>query len=88
MTLIDALRARELKALRSAIAADPKGARSARAVGEAGRQGWREGFELLLKAGADLNASFRNYRPLHSLLQEEPHAASGKPSPDERVSWP
>jgi hypothetical protein len=36
---------------------------------------------LLKKAGADLNASWRNYRPLHNLLQSEPHAAAGKPAP-------
>lgn len=36
---------------------------------------------LLKKAGADLNASWRNYRALHALLQEEPHAAAGKPTP-------
>ena len=35
----------------------------------------------LKKAGADLNASWRNYRALHALLQEEPHAAAGKPAP-------
>jgi ankyrin repeat protein len=36
---------------------------------------------LLLQAGADLNASWRNYRPIHALLQEEPHAVAGKPAP-------
>jgi ankyrin repeat protein len=85
VTLIDALRSRDIEALRTALAADPKGARGARAVGEAGRLAWREAFELLLAAGADLNAVYRNYRPLHALLQEEAHAASGKPS-EERLS--
>jgi ankyrin repeat protein len=36
---------------------------------------------LLKAAGADLNAAWRNYRPLHNLLQEDPHAAAGKPAP-------
>src|SRR5208337_2185789 len=36
---------------------------------------------LLKKAGADLNAKWRNYRALHTLLQEESHAAAGKPAP-------
>jgi Ankyrin repeats (many copies)/Ankyrin repeat len=80
VTLIDALRSRDLKALRAAIAADAKGAGGARAVGEAGRLAWREAFELLFAAGGDLNALYRNYRPLHALLQEEAHAASGQPS--------
>jgi ankyrin repeat protein len=35
----------------------------------------------LKKAGADLNAVWRNYRPLHNLLQEGAHAVAGKPSP-------
>ena len=74
-----------MKAVRAAIAADPKAARSARAVGEAGRLAWREAFELLVAAGADLNAPYRNYRPLHALLQEDAHAASATPAP-ERVA--
>lgn len=41
---------------------------------EAARLGWTEALELLLKQGADLNASWRNYRPLHSVIQEEPHS--------------
>ena len=35
---------------------------------------------LLHQNGADLNATWRGYRPLHALLQEEPHAAAGKPT--------
>jgi ankyrin repeat protein len=42
----------------------------------------RTALELLRKAGADLNAIHRNYRPLHNLLQTDPHQAAGKPSPD------
>jgi ankyrin repeat protein len=80
MDLIQAIRNRDAKAVRQAIASDPKAARGARAIGEAGRAAFREALELLVAAGADLNASYRNYRPLHSLLQEDPHAAGGKPS--------
>ncbi|MBM3727915.1 MAG: hypothetical protein FJW40_21130 [Acidobacteria bacterium] len=32
------------------------------------------GLKLLVAAGGDLNASFRNYRPIHALIQEKPHA--------------
>src|SRR2546421_3368741 len=78
--LIEAIRSGDLKAVRAAIAADPKGARGARAVGAAGGRAFQGALELLVKAGADLNAAFRNYRPLHALLQEDPHAAGGKPS--------
>jgi ankyrin repeat protein len=37
-------------------------------------------LEALLKQGGDLNASYRNYRPLHALIQEKPHETGGKPS--------
>jgi ankyrin repeat protein len=80
--LIQALKAHDLKAVRQAIAADPKSAKSARAMGEAGRLAFQAALELLVKAGGDLNASYRNYRPMHSLLQEDPHAAARKPSPE------
>src|SRR4051794_39081961 len=83
--LIAALRTRDLKAVRAAIAADPKAARGARAIVEAGRLAFQPALALLVKAGADLNATFRNYRPLHALLQEDPHAAAGKQS---LGAWP
>jgi ankyrin repeat protein len=82
VTLIDALRSQDLKGLRAAIAADPKGARGARAVVEAGRLAWREAFELLVAAGGDLNAVYRNYRPIHAVMQEEAHLGGGKPAPE------
>lgn len=72
--LIECLRSRNLAAVRAFLRSNPEAARSARIVGEAARLGWKEALELLLKHGAGLNASFRNYRPLHSLIQEKPHA--------------
>ena len=46
-------------------------------------------LEALLKQGGDPNASYRNYRPLHALIQEKPHEAAGKPSPErlECLDW-
>jgi ankyrin repeat protein len=35
---------------------------------------------LLARHGADLNASWRGYRPLHALIQEEPHKNREPPS--------
>jgi ankyrin repeat protein len=35
----------------------------------------------LLDRGADPNASYRNYRPLHALIQEKPHAGETAASP-------
>src|SRR5260370_11341287 len=80
--IIQALRGGKLASVRAAIQADPQKARSPRAVVEAGRLAFQKAFELLVRNGADLNAIWRGYRPLHSLLQEDPHATAGKPSPE------
>jgi len=80
--LIQLIRARDLDGLRTAIAANPAAARHAHAVGEAGRLAWQPDLEALEAAGADLNAAWRNYRPLHALLQEDPHTAACEPAPD------
>jgi ankyrin repeat protein len=53
-----------------------------RAMVEAGRQGAKAALEALLAQGGDLNASYANYRPLHALIQTDPHKAHGKPSAD------
>lgn len=72
--LIDSLRSGDMAKVRAVIRSEPETARSPQVVGEAARLGWTEALELLLKQGADLNASWRNYRPLHSVIQEEPHS--------------
>lgn len=54
-----------------------------KAVGEAARMGWLAGLKLLTKRGAEVNSSYRNYRPLHALIQEKPH--EGGSSTPERV---
>ena len=72
--LIAALRARDIAALRTAVRADPAAACSPQVIGEAGRLAWKQAMVLLLHYGADLNASWRGYRPLHALIQEAPHA--------------
>jgi ankyrin repeat protein len=79
--LIQALREENLEVLRAAIAADPDVARQPRLVVAAGGLATQPALALLKEAGADLNAPWRNYRALHNLLQSEPHAASGRPSP-------
>src|SRR5262245_51080402 len=39
-------------------------------------------LKVLLGRGGDVNASYRNYRPLHALIQERPHdARTGKAEP-------
>ena len=76
-----------MDAVRAAIEADPKVARQARVVGAAAGRAMQPALVLLKEAGADLNASWRNYRPLHNLLQGEPHAAAGKPRPRGWRAW-
>ena len=87
--LIEALRSRKIKAVQEAIKADPKAARGARPVVEAGRLAFRAALELLHRNDADLNAIFRGYRALHSLLQEDAHKAAGKPDAErlECLDW-
>jgi ankyrin repeat protein len=76
MDLIEALREGNLAAVRAAIKADPKAAKAPRAINTAAAHVFLPAIELLHKHGADLNASWRNYRPLHNLIQSEPHAAA------------
>ncbi len=47
---------------------------SARLVVDAARRADRKALEALLAKGADLNATWRGYRALHALIQEDPHA--------------
>ncbi len=60
----------------------------ARAVIEAARLAWKPGLVLLKKRGADLNASYRNYRALHALIQEKPHeGGSSTPKRVKVLEW-
>ena len=72
-SLIEALRSRNLAAVRDQLTADPAKARRPQAVVEAGRLAFQDALELLLQHGANPNASHRGYRALHSLLQEVPY---------------
>ncbi|MGO9259488.1 MAG: ankyrin repeat domain-containing protein [Bryobacteraceae bacterium] len=80
--LIEAIRSGEMRAVRQAVAADPPAARHPRAVVAAGRRAFQPALAFLLTKGADLNAAWKNYRPLHALLQEEPHGRGAKPTPE------
>jgi ankyrin repeat protein len=80
--LIQMLRAGKLREFRAAVKADTKAARHARVVLTAAQLAMQPALALLKTAGADLNASWRNYRPLHALLQEDAHAAAGEPAPE------
>ena len=71
-----------MTAVRAALKTDPEAAKNPRAIGQAAGAAFLAGLQLLHKNGADLNAVWRNYRPLHNLMQSEPHAASAKPEPE------
>lgn len=73
MGVIDALRSGSLALLEPALKKAPKSPQLPRAVVEAGRQGWKEALMVLKRHGADLNAKWRGYGALHSLIQEDPH---------------
>ena len=60
--------------MRQILKAHPDAARTPRPVGAAGQMAWQEGLALLHKQGADLNAIWRGYRPMHAMIQEAPHA--------------
>jgi ankyrin repeat protein len=76
------LEAGDLAAFRAALKADPAAACHPKVVNCAGALANRKALELLIRAGADLNGIYRNYRPLHNLLQTDAHKAAGKPSPE------
>jgi len=79
--IVEAVKSQDLRALQRAIARETT--IPAAASIDAARLGWQAGLAALARAGADLNASWRNYRPLHALIQEKPH--EGGSSTPERV---
>jgi ankyrin repeat protein len=83
--LIPLLRAGDFDGIRASVKSDPAAARRPRPIVEAGRLANQRALALFVKAGADLNAAFRGYRALHALLQEDPHAAAGKPARERRA---
>jgi len=63
----------EVAKLESALKKDPKLAQKAQLVVAAAQAARIGSLEVLLKRGADPNAVWRGYRPLHALIQERPH---------------
>jgi ankyrin repeat protein len=86
---VSGLRAGDSTPLRELLKRRPKEATKPQVILEAARLGNLAALKLLAKAGADLNASWRGYRPLHALIQEKPHgdeiAKTGK-TPRERLA--
>ncbi|MFN7971162.1 MAG: ankyrin repeat domain-containing protein [Acidobacteriota bacterium] len=61
---------------------DPRLAKKPQLLQTAARFARPRCLALLLDRGADPNATFRGYRPLHSLIQEKPHGSSTIPARD------
>jgi ankyrin repeat protein len=66
--------------VRRAAKSDPSEARGGRAICEAAALAFQSAVEYLARQGADLNAAWRGYRPLHNLIQTHPHDAGREPS--------
>jgi hypothetical protein len=88
MDLIDALKNGDLAGARAAIKANPASAKDPRAIGPASGHAFLTGLILLKKHGADVNALWRGYRPLHNLMQSHAHEET-KPTSDrlECINW-
>ncbi len=71
--LIVAIRSGKLASVRAALAAEPEAARHPQAIGAAAGRAFLPALRLLHRAGADVNASWKNYRPLHNVIHAESH---------------
>ena len=78
--LVTAVAAKNLDALRRLLPAGKMSAIPAAAMMKAGQMAWLPGLKLLIARGGDLNASYKNYRALHALIQEEPHGVTASTS--------
>lgn len=68
-----AVRSGDVASLEAALLREPSLARGAQLVLEAARGARLDALRLLVGHGADPNATWRGYRPLHALIQERPH---------------
>jgi ankyrin repeat protein len=75
-----AIKAKDLSGLKRALAKHA-GPIPAQAIVAAAQLAWMPGLEVLRKHGADFNASFKNYRPLHALIQEKAHGKGSEAAP-------
>jgi ankyrin repeat protein len=75
--LVDAIRAKKLAGVRAAAKADAKSAVHPSAMVEAARAAFLPALEILAKAAPDnVNALWKNYRPLHAVMQPKTHGAA------------
>ena len=74
--VVTAVAARDLDGVRRLLPTGKTTAIPAAAMVKAGQMAWLPGLKWLVARGGDLNASFKNYRALHALIQEEPHGVT------------
>jgi len=67
------VKAGDVGKLEAALRKDPRLAKKAQLVVGAAQHAKKDLLEVLLAHGADPNAVWRGYRPLHALIQERPH---------------
>lgn len=76
------LQAAPLADVRRALEREPAAARKPQPMLDAARARRADVLRLLLERGGDPNSIYRGYRPLHSLIQREPHADPEELSPE------
>lgn len=77
---VAAIQQGETAALEGALDADPKLALKAQLVLAAAGSLNLSALRVLVRRGADINASWRGYRALHAVIQAEPHEQSYEPT--------
>lgn len=84
-----AIRQGDARGLRALLRDEPELTRKPQLVLDACKRAHLGTFEVLEAAGADLNAIYRGYRPLHALMQETLHAKADPPSKErlECLDW-
>ncbi|MCK6445362.1 MAG: ankyrin repeat domain-containing protein [Planctomycetes bacterium] len=78
--LLAAIRSDDFAGVRRALERSRAQAVKPQCVLEAARFARPKALEILLDAGADPNAAWRNYRPIHAVIQAEPHAERAGPA--------
>jgi len=71
--LIEAIRGGKLAAVRTAVKANPEGARHPKYMVAAGQSGSLRILQLLHHNGSDLNGAYKKYTVLSNLIQTNPH---------------
>src|SRR5262245_47095904 len=80
--LVELVKAGNLAGVTRLLGNYPDAARTPRPALAAAGMAWRDCLQVLQSHGADLNAMWRGFRPLHALMQESPHAHGGAPGPE------